>query len=218
MKTTFRAVSACALAAGLFTVGLSSAKAGVIDNELADAVNVKLTMTYTGNNGKIKKMRVTSKDLVNAIANDWQENYSGDRIIYYYGNDDFWLVDKHNNLILDLTETEVLYTDYSDTSYWEKDGKNGSYTFRNVGIDWEFEFTSYGNENWDSSTLALYDYNLPYFESGFGTPIFNGRQFQSDSTKESFAGYGHNYDVSKDDYLPCVGTVTEIGSGILIGL
>ncbi|HEU6447961.1 MAG TPA: hypothetical protein VFV23_05950 [Verrucomicrobiae bacterium] len=214
MKTTFRAVSACALAAGLFIIGVGNVQATVIENEVVTGFNAKLVIAYS-DNGKVKKVRITSKDMVNAISSDFGISFKGDQIVYWDG--DYWLMDKHNNLVENLTSDDVLYYDeYSDQSYSEKSGKNGSYREAETGYIYELEFDSDGS--WDGSTLAFYSDYTGYTYSENWSPIFKGKQFETIKETDGFGGYGHDWNVSSDEYISVWGTILQNGSGIVTAL
>jgi hypothetical protein len=170
-----KSILACAVGAGLLTFGSGHAQAlgvGVINGELVTVLNAQLLIKWTDGNGKIKKARIISKDLVNAISEDFDENFSGDQIVNVAANNimcaavadavadadvanvadekgDYWLMDKDGNLVTDandenLTEDGVIVAQYDDLSDGENTGNNGKFKYVETGI-LDFEFYSDGD-------------------------------------------------------------------------
>jgi len=214
MKISPKYLLACTVCAGLLTVGTGNARATVIDNEVVTGFDVQLVFSYTDNNGNIKKTRVVSKDLVNAISKDFGTSFKGDQIVYWDG--DYYLMNMHNNLVENLTDDEVIYNDvYYDSSFSEKNGMKDSYKEAETGYIYELEFASDGYSNWDSSTIAFYNDYTAYTWTEIGYPVVSGKQYTVITEQDGFGGYGHDWKVSGDDDIAVAGTIFQNGSGFV---
>jgi hypothetical protein len=223
MKLIGKNILACAVGAGLLTFATSRAQAVSYGDDFQTTFNAQLIIKWSDSNGKAQKARITTKDLVTAISEDFDENYSGDKIIYdYYDADEFdegyWLVDKHNNFVLDLSDYDeeddyILLADYDQLSSSEKDGKNDSYKYTETGVA-DFEFYSDGDDgDVSDNTLAFVDDEVSYTYSENVGPLKKGLQQVSITEKDGLNGDGVDYDVVDFDDLPIFGIITQNGSG-----
>jgi hypothetical protein len=219
MKLIGKNILACALGAGLLTFAAGSAQAFVIDNELAVPLDAQLFIKWTDDNGKLQKARITSKDLVNAIGEDFDENVSGDQIVNVGSSDvDCELIDKHGDLVLDLSDDGVIVINHSQLSESEKDGSNGKFKEVSTGTV-DVEFYSDGDQvDLDNNTLELIDDVSPYTLTVTGSAInHNDKQQITIAEKDELGAEGHDFDATEDfDDLPIFGIMTGNGSGTIV--
>jgi hypothetical protein len=237
-------VLVCAAGAALLTFVPGRAQAIVIDNEVVTVLNAQLIIKWTDSDGKIKKARITSKEMVNAISEDFDENFSGDQIVNVAGNDvmcstvadvteaadvaaekgDYWLMDKHGNLVENLTEDEVIVANYDDLSDSDNEGNNGKFKYVETGV-FDFEFYSDGDfidvgpgtSNSADSTLTFVDDSAPYTFIEIGSGIKNnGRQKLTITEKDAIGAVGHDFDVVDLDDQIIFGMMTQNGSGTVV--
>jgi hypothetical protein len=218
MKLIGKNMLACAVGAGLLTFATSRAQAVVSSDDFETTLNAQLIIKWSDSNGKAQKARITSKDLVNAISDDFDEDYSGDQIVYDYEDGDYWLVNKHGAFELDLSDVDeeddyVILTDYDVLSSSEKDGKNGAYKYTSTGT-LDFEFYSFGDsDNIYDNELEFIDDEVSFTYSENAGAIKKGLQEVSVTEKDGLNGDGHDYDVVDFDDLPVFGMMTQNGSG-----
>jgi hypothetical protein len=210
-------ILACAVGAGLLTLGAGSARATV--DEISTVVNAQLIVKYTDNNGKTKSATVTSKDLVTAIGEDQGEDFSGDEIVYF--ENDYYLADKHGDLGENLTEDDVLDFSFTELTSSKHEGAHGSFTDSATGVC-DFEFFSNGDDGGfldeENNELSFEDEDAPYTgtETGAAT-THNGKEKITISEKIGIATDGFDFDVfdNGDTPLPIFGTITFSGSGTI---
>ncbi|HEU6447960.1 MAG TPA: hypothetical protein VFV23_05945 [Verrucomicrobiae bacterium] len=191
---------------------MNNARAINIDNWNASVVNAKLTALVTTSKGNVQKVRITSKDLVKAISDDFGTNFKGDQIVYWNENDGYWLMDKHQNLVEDLSSDGVIEISHDD--YYDN-YSNNNHKYSETGVSY-FYFASYGNDfDYGDSTIEfdyLYgSYTYNYTESS----VFHGRYFWSETSKDYVGGAGYDGYISGDD-IPVSGTIVTSGSGVFI--
>jgi hypothetical protein len=221
MKLNGKNILACAVGAGLLTFASGQAQAIVIDNELVIPLNAQLIIKYSVN-GKAKRASITSKSLVTAIGEDFNENLSGDQIVFYYGDGDYHLMDKHNTLGEDLTEDGVIIAEYNQLSTSSNDGNNGKFKDVETGTV-DFEFYSDGvtpadvaddEGTLDDNTLEFADTSVPYTFTETGGAFKNNNAQQVTITeKDSIGATGHDFDVVDLDDQIIFGMMTQNGSG-----
>jgi hypothetical protein len=217
-------ILACALGAGLLTFAGGSAQAAlnkktsVIDGFLVIPLNPQLIIKYTDGNGKVQRATINTKALVAAISLDFGENFSGDRIVYWYEDGDFHLMDKQNNLVNDvndedLSEDGVIVADVTRDSSSTHDGSNGRFTYVETGTD-DFEFYSDGDQvTLGNDTLEFIDDTVPYTYTETAGPIKNGEQQVNITEKADLGATGHDFTVVDIDPLPIFGSATQNGGG-----
>jgi hypothetical protein len=224
----FEKILACAVGAGLLTFAAGSARAIVIDDEVATVLNAQLRVNYTDSNGKIKSATVTSKDLITAIGDDFSENYSGDEIIAFdrsevpddAGSYDYELVDKHGADVLDLTSEDVIENEYDTLTDSEHEGKD-SFKYVETG-ELNFLFASDGEFiDEEDNTLFFVQEGIPYTYTETGTAVtHNGtKEMITVTEKDGIDTEGFDFNVfdNGDNELPIAGVITQDGSGTLVG-
>ena len=208
---------ACALGAGLLTVAGGSAQATVIAGSLVVPWDQSLIIKWTDSNGKLHRGRITSKDLVAAISEDFNVNFSGDQIVYYFGDGDIHLMDKSKSLVENLTVDGVIFIDHTTDSQSTVDGSNGKFKHVETGTA-DFEFYSDGGADSPDSTLSFVDDTAAYTYTITGGPIKNGEQKVTATEKDGIDATGHDFDVINDDNLPIFGSNNESASGKVIAI
>ena len=206
-----KGILGCALAAGLTTFAANQAQAGagtVIDGELYSIVNLKLVVNYEGDNGKISKKTVTSKQVLKDIG------YSSNVALAIDSDYDFYVINTKNKTILEYLTEEGAMTATNLTSivYAEKETQN-TYTETSLGT----LGILFNDDNADE------DINYDYFYvtgSYSGSVKYNdqknGNYKESTSVKVSgLAGKGY-FEQIDDDAL-VTGSATVKGSGTLVG-
>jgi hypothetical protein len=238
MKLIGKNILACAVGAGLLTFASGRAQALVIDDQVATVVNAQLIIKFTTGDGKIKKASITSKDLINAIGEDNDLVVKGDQIVTLDRSSDapedqgdFWLMDKHGNLISvqddddSLTDDGIIIANYDDLSDSDNEGNNGKFKFVETGV-LDFEFYSDGvtptdveddEGSLDDNTLEFASEG-PYSYSETGTGVnHNNKEKITVTEKDSISATGHDFDVlDSDDDEIIFGMMTQDGSGTII--
>jgi hypothetical protein len=192
----------------------------VISSELVVPLTCALTIKYVASNGKVRKATINQKALVAAISFDFDENFSGDQIVFWYGNHDYWLMSKNDVLEEDLSEDGVIVTDYTTDSSDTVDGSNGRFTDRETGT---FDFEFYSDEEQDQdlgddpnildNDLEFIDDSVAFTATETAGPIKNGEQSVTITEKDGLSAIGHDFTVVDDDFLPIFGPMTQNGSG-----
>ena len=215
MKLKYKGVLVCALAAGLTTFGAGKAQALISGGDLVKPLNVRIAILTTTSNGKVQKVRVTSKDLVMAISNDTSENLSGDQIVQLGRDGDCYLMDKHNNLGEDLSTDGFLDFTHSVQFENQKDKGDGSYKYSETGFVF-FYFTSDGATDSLDSSLWIYDgYYSAYSYAETGSRTILGKQMITVTEKDAIGGDSHDDNISLDtEHMPVSGSVSVDGSSI----
>jgi len=211
----FEKILACAVGAGLLTLTAGSARALVIDDEVVPVLDAALIVKVTESNGKAKDISITSKDLVTAIGDDQDEDFSGDEIVLFEG--DYELVDKHGDEEEDLSEEGVISYDHTELTESEHDGKD-SETSSQTGVA-SFTFASNAEDDgltdpFDNEIYASQD-DVPYSSTATERAITrNGDKFTVTITETGgVATEGVDSNVEEDEFLPVFGTITQDGSG-----
>jgi hypothetical protein len=220
-------ILACAVGAGLLTLTAGSARALVIDDEVATVLDASLVVKVTESNGKIKSATITSKDLVNAISDDQDVDFSGDEIIAIDRSDDpddaveydYELVNKHGDEDEDLSEDDVIFNEYDELSESEHESKNTEIVTETGVL--EFEFFSNGDDlgflDEEDNELAFTQDDVPF------TWTLTGEEVSHHSDKAAFTvtekdgidTEGIDEAIDGDDFLPIAGVITQDGSGTL---
>ena len=92
---------------------------------------------------------------------------------------------------------------------------NNSHKYSETGVIY-FYFGSFGDWDYGDSSIAFDSLYGAYTGGWNESSLFMGRYFYSESWKNSLGGEG--YDSYLGGYVPVTGSITETGSGILIGL
>jgi hypothetical protein len=226
MKLTCKKILACAVGAGLLTFAAGSARAIVIDDEVATVLNAQLKVNYTDSNGKIKSATVTSKDLIIAIGDDFSENYSGDEIIAIDRSDDpedaveydYELVDKHGDDVLDLTEDDVIFNDYDELTESDHESKNTEIVTETGVLD--FSFFSDGDFIFEEDNeLSFEQDDVPFSYTLTGQKVsgHGDKAMFTVTEKDGIDTEGFDFNVfgNGDTPLPIAGLITQDGSGTL---
>ena len=225
MKLISKKILACAVGAGLLTFAAGSAQAAlgmhrttsVIDGNLVAPLNAQLIMKYTDANGKVQRATINTKVLVAAISFDFGVNYSGDQIVYWYGDQDYHLMDRNGVLINDvsdedLTEDGVIVYNYTVDSTSTKNGSNGKFTTVNTGT-FDFEFYSDGDNDVVDDELAFVDDSAAFTATETASSIKGGFQSVSITEKTGVTAVGHDFTVDAHANLPVFGLMTQNTSG-----
>jgi hypothetical protein len=211
-------ILACAVGAGLLTIAGGSARAGtVIEGSLVIPFDASLIIKYVDGSGKVRKATLNQKAFVAAISEDFDENFSGDQIVYYMGDDDFFLMDKNKVLEENLSEDGVIFIDHTEDSEDTVDGSNGSFHHKETGTA-DVGFFSDGEEDSVDSTLSFEDDSAAYTYTISGGPIKNDEQTITVTEKDGIDAIGHDFDVIDDEDLPIFGSNSESTSGKIIPL
>jgi hypothetical protein len=217
-------ILACVLGAGLLTVATGNARATVIDNNLVIPLKAQLIIKWTDSNGKIKMARISSKDMVDAISEDFGVNFSGDQIVYWLETGEYYLMDKNDVLVENLSADQVIIAISTIDSENNNDGNNGKFKDVEIGtIDLEFYSDGdlggvavVGTSNSADSTLWFNDDIAPFTFTETGSVFKNGKQTITWTGKVGVGAVGHDFDVIADDNLPVFGTLNSSGSGKVI--
>jgi len=229
MKLTCRKILACAVGAGLLTLGAGSARALVIDDEVATVLSAQLVVKFTEDNGKVKSATITSKDLVNAISDDQDADFSGDEIVALDRTDDpedaggydYELVDKHGDEDEDLTADDVIFNTYDEITESDREGHDTEIVTETGIID--FAFFSNGDDggflDLEDNELAFEQDPVPfsYTLTGQEVPGHSGKVMFTVTEKDGIDTEGIDEAIDGDDELPIAGTLTQNGSGTLVG-
>jgi hypothetical protein len=207
MKLNRKNILACALCAGLLTVGTAKTQATVIGNELVLNLNVQLTALTTSSRGKVQKTRIGNKDLLNSIG----DTTKGDTLVYWFDTDHVYVMSKRGILGEDLTSDgtfEISFSQFFSDSNGNKRVFTGTTSafFANAGAedtaDSDLWFDLDGTYSWTET------------ESGDFGP--NNNFFESDTVNMSNLGNeGFDDNISVDD-VPLSGSISMSGSGILV--
>jgi hypothetical protein len=224
MKLTCKKILACAVGAGLLTFAAGNARALVIDDEVATVLNAQLTVKFTEDNGKVKSATITSKDLVNAIGNDFDEDFSGDEIIAFDRSDDpddagsydYELVDKHGDDVEDLTDDGVIENEYTTLTDSLHEGHDSEKYVETGVLSFGF-FSDEDDIELDDNDLAFEQDSVPYTYTETGSIVaHNGdKEAITVTEKDGISTDGFDFEVfdNDDDPLPIFGVITQNGSG-----
>jgi hypothetical protein len=228
MKLTCKKILAGAVGAGLLTFTAGSARALVVGDDEATVLDAQLIVKYTDDNGKVKRATITSKDLLIAIGEDQEDNadfYKGDDIIAYDRDDvpddagsyDYAISDKDGDDIFDLSDADVIFTDYETLTESDHESDD-SYKYVETGI-MDFEFYSDGDpESEEDNELSFdTDFSTPYTYTLTETAInhHSDKFTETITEKDGIDTDGFDFDVfdNGDDPLPIAGVITQDGSG-----
>jgi hypothetical protein len=213
-------ILACAVGAGLLTFAAGSARALVIDDEVAPVLDVQLTVKFTEDNGKTKSVSITSKDLLIAIGEDFEGDsdfYKGDEIALV-DDADYWILDKHGDELVDLSDDDVISYDHTELTESEKE-TDDSFKESQTGVA-SFTFASNGDtgDELDNEIYCSQD-DVPYAYTVTETAInhHSDKFTETVTEKGGIATEGFDFDVFDNDDvpLPIFGTVTQDGSGTI---
>jgi hypothetical protein len=217
----FEKILACAVGAGLLTLGAGSARALVIDDDLVPVLNAALIVKITEDNGKTKSVSVTSKDLLIAVGEDLESDssfYKGDEI-GLVDNNDYWILTPKGEELVDLSVDGVIEYEQETLTESEHEGGHGSFTDSQTG-DFAFIFAS------DEDTIDPTDNEIfieqegaPYTYTVTGAAVTHGdKQAITVTEKGGVSTEGWDFDVfdNGDDPVPIFGTVTLDASGTIV--
>src|ERR1700689_369890 len=103
MKLIGKNILACALGAGLLTFAAGRAQAVSFGDDFETVVDAQLIIKWTDDNGRLHRGRITTKDMVTAIGEDFEGDVTGDQIVYDWDEGDYWLGAKQGVFFVDLT-------------------------------------------------------------------------------------------------------------------
>ena len=72
MKLIGKNILACAVGAGLLMFATGSTQAVTFGDDFVTTLNAQLIIKWSDSNGKVQKASITSKDLVEAIGEDFR--------------------------------------------------------------------------------------------------------------------------------------------------
>lgn len=228
MKLHVKAVSACAIVAGLLTIGTSKSEALQISGYVVQNVQVKLVATAADGNGNLTKVRITNKDLTGAITADGVTDATGMKIALWDDGYNYYLLNPNTSQLGENLSSDKILTAswngwwYSSTNHTDGSIKRAS----EVGTVF-IQFASDGNPastNWGASSLEFID-----MSAGSGTAattwawketgsVVNGagKQTITENETDTFSGYGYEANssvISNTEGFPINGTITYNGSG-----
>jgi hypothetical protein len=217
----FEKILACAVGAGLLTLGAGSARALVIDDDLVPVLNAALIVKITEDNGKTKSVSVTSKDLLIAVGEDLESDssfYKGDEIALL-DDEDFWIITPKGDELFDLTANGVFSYDHTELTESDHAGGHGSFTDSQTGVaDFIFASDEDTIDPTDNEIFCEQD-DVPYAYTATGAAVTHGdKQAITVTEKGGIATEGWDFDVfdNGDDPVPIFGTVTLDASGTIV--
>jgi hypothetical protein len=222
----------CALAAGLMTFAADKAQAGVvIDNTLYSPLKIKVTFGYTDDKGVIKKMSITSKQVLKMFTppkgTDLPKNAklainTGDE-----ENDHIFVITK-NSVLEDLTAEGILTADLNELLNSSSNGKNDQFKYKETGI---LSLYFYSNPQFNEELIVnnpnlnqsesedssdyWFEISGIYFYSERDSSAKSGKQSVSTSLKNSGVLSGDGYDVDLDYITTVKGSASAKGNGKL---
>lgn len=203
MKMT-TGILGCALVAGLMTFAADKAQAGVvIGNTLYSPVKLKLTTIYN-DNGKLKKMSITSKEVLKEIGYNSKVTLAVDN-----SYSDVWIINK-DTILENLTTNGIMGFNYDYYSY-AYSGKNDSkYTENGLLEVWFYDTGS------ESEWSNYFDITGIYtFNDSYGKTDKNGYYNEKESTKANNLS-GEGYFSVIGDNTTVSGNVSAKGSGKIL--
>jgi hypothetical protein len=119
----------CMLAVGLMTFATHKAQAGVVlGGQFYIPMNLKFVVSYYDGNGKLKKLTVTTKDLLLLLG------FAKNDKVVRSGPGDIYVVDK-NVIVSDLTAGGYLTMNFNNLLSNETDANNSdAFTFTEAGM------------------------------------------------------------------------------------
>jgi len=236
MKLNRKNILACALCAGLMTVGASRVKAIVIEDELFTPLTIQLSaFAAPSDNGKIVKVRISNKDILNVLSDTFGENFKRDQLAVALGNSDTGdiVIINKNGVVEDLSEGNDMNIDLEEVVSSESDtpkkrtfaeAGNASFTFYS---DPQFDFDN------DTQEFDIFDQAASEDDSDFwleltGTYNYtetetskkNSNKVKLDtSLKATFNGVGFDDAVNgldEPDGVPVSGFALGSASGSVI--
>lgn len=122
----------CALAAGLMTFAANQVQAGVvINNTLYSPLNLKLTLGVYNSKGDIKKMSVTSKQILKLLGYSKQTQLAINT--GSVENNDVYIITK-DSVIRNLTADGILTADVNELLDDSTNGNNGQFNYNSSGV------------------------------------------------------------------------------------
>ena len=194
MKMT-TGILGCALVAGLMTFASDKAQAGVvIGNDLYSPLKLKGTIQFE-KDGKIKKMSISSKDVLKELG-----AVKGEQLAVQSDIGDVWIITK-DSLVRDLSTNDVpvlaLYT--SSVVRSEKDNKEKEIGILEVAFNSDMSLTSFDifgvynyAQNTGKTTKGSYSYSEKLKANGLtGSGTFPGLGADVPTTgSASYSGSG----------------------------
>jgi len=220
MKLNRKNILACALGAGLMTLGMGVSQAIGVGNEIVAPLNVQLSALTTTSRGKVQKIRITAKDLLVSTG----FTAKGESIVILSDEEDVWVMDKQGELIEDLTADGILEISFDEFDEDDTSTQGGGFRESSVGTV-EVSFFSDGSDDAADSDLTFdLDGTFTFVLTGTAVPGLHGLHAKIPTNRlletlnvnlSNLGTEGFDFDINESDDVPVSGSMTATGSGLV---
>ncbi|HEU6447958.1 MAG TPA: hypothetical protein VFV23_05935 [Verrucomicrobiae bacterium] len=197
----------CAMGAALMLCGNNQVSAVTVEGQVVFPLNIQLTGSIK-NNGTVRRVRITNKDILNSINDQFMPVASGDRVAMW--ENEILLLDKNDNIVTNLSYEGVMEVNFGSPYFYRMIPSGRVTKFIEAG-QFSLYFDSAGYEDTAESEV-WFDINCNFLASG-GFIYFPTGQFEMATVESSARGTGFKASFDDLNNLNISGKVTAAGSG-----